>query len=339
MGPAKTTDRLNLREAPSLTARVITVIPDNTQVQITGAPKDGFYPVGYGHDNGWAFGDYLEPIEQTVLPPGKAFTTDRLNLRNEPSLEAKVITVIPSGAEVQITGAPKSGFYPVVYSTYTGWGFGDYLTRTDPDQYPVGPGYAVKPTRLLSGARRTASVLAILPRHADLTITGTPKGRFYPVTAAGKNGWANGGRIAPGSNPDDEPAGRNGFRWPARGPITLYFNPPIERGIDVGMPVGTAVRASKAGKVIFAGGSPCCSYGYYIILQHPDGYTTWYCHLSNIQVKVGQNVDDWEQIALSGNTGYSTGPHIEFQIRLNDVPMNPLNYLPAAGSNTGVPAG
>ena len=322
-----------------MTAKVITVIPDNTQVQITGAPKDGFYPVTYSQYRGWAFGDYLEPIEKDVLPPGKAFTTDRLNLRDHSSLDAKIITVIPSGAEVEIIGVPTNGFYPLKYSTFTGWGFGDYLTRNDPDQYPTGPGYVVKPTRLLASARRTATILAVLPVHADLTITGAPKGQFYPVTADGKEGWANGNRIAPGSNPDHEPTGRNGFRWPARGPITQYFNPPIERGIDVGMPVGTPVRSSKAGKVIFAGGSPCCSYGYYIILQHSDGYTTWYCHLSNIQVKVGDNADDWEQIALSGNTGYSTGPHIEFQIRLNDVPMNPLNYLPTAGAGTGIAVG
>ena len=97
------------------------------------------------------------------------------------------------------------------------------------------------------------------------------------------------------------------------------------KGIDWATPVGTAVVASSSGTVARAGWGS--GYGYVIYINHPDGKVTRYGHLSKILVKAGQSVSQGQKIALSGNTGVSTGPHIHFEILVNGVQVNPLNYL------------
>ncbi|MGN1315111.1 MAG: peptidoglycan DD-metalloendopeptidase family protein [Lachnospiraceae bacterium] len=97
------------------------------------------------------------------------------------------------------------------------------------------------------------------------------------------------------------------------------------QGIDWGVPTGTAVYASSGGTVTRAGWYG--GYGYVVYIKHPGGTETRYAHLSKVQVSVGQTVKQGQRIALSGNTGVSTGPHLHFEIRINGVAVNPLDYL------------
>lgn len=97
------------------------------------------------------------------------------------------------------------------------------------------------------------------------------------------------------------------------------------KGVDWACPVGTAVKASCAGTVVSAGWAS--GYGYCVKINHADGRQTRYAHLSKILVSVGQTVSQGEKIALSGNTGRSTGPHIHFEILINGSQVNPLSYL------------
>lgn len=99
----------------------------------------------------------------------------------------------------------------------------------------------------------------------------------------------------------------------------------LHAGIDVGVPVGTTVRASRGGRVVTAGWVG--GYGYCVIIDHGDGVSTRYGHLSQTIATVGQYVDQGEQIALSGNTGRSTGPHLHFEIRINGDAVDPAPYL------------
>lgn len=99
----------------------------------------------------------------------------------------------------------------------------------------------------------------------------------------------------------------------------------IHKGLDFGVPVGTACRASRAGTVVSAGWNG--GYGYCVLVDHGDGVRTRYAHLSSIQCSVGQYVDQGEVIALTGNTGDSTGPHIHFEIIVNGTAVNPAPYL------------
>ncbi len=106
---------------------------------------------------------------------------------------------------------------------------------------------------------------------------------------------------------------------PTRGASTYH------KGIDWATPVGTAVMASSAGTVAKAGWGS--GYGYVVYINHADGRQTRYGHLSKVLVSPGQTVSQGQKIALSGNTGVSTGPHVHFEILINGSQVNPLNYL------------
>lgn len=97
------------------------------------------------------------------------------------------------------------------------------------------------------------------------------------------------------------------------------------KGIDWATPIGTSVYASSGGTVAFAGWGS--GYGYVVFINHPDGRQTRYGHLSKIKCKTGDHVSQGQVIALSGNTGRSTGPHVHFEILINGSQVNPLNYL------------
>lgn len=99
----------------------------------------------------------------------------------------------------------------------------------------------------------------------------------------------------------------------------------LHAGTDVGVPTGTTVRASRAGQIITAGWLG--GYGNCVIIDHGDGVCTRYGHLSEVTVSVGQYVDQGQQVALSGNTGRSTGPHLHFEIRINGEAVDPTPYL------------
>lgn len=97
------------------------------------------------------------------------------------------------------------------------------------------------------------------------------------------------------------------------------------KGVDWGTPVGTPVYASCGGTVAKAGWGS--GYGYCIYINHPDGRSTRYGHLSKVLVSAGQQVSQGQKIALSGNTGVSTGPHLHFEILIGGSQVNPLKYV------------
>jgi murein DD-endopeptidase MepM/ murein hydrolase activator NlpD len=122
--------------------------------------------------------------------------------------------------------------------------------------------------------------------------------------------------------------------WPVRGWLTSDFGPryspftetnQMHEGIDVAGPIGTAVKAPAAGVVIQAGVNG--SYGNYVAIDHGYGIQTRYGHLNSISVKVGQRVKRHQPIATLGNSGRSTGPHLHYEVRVNNVPVNPAKYI------------
>ena len=88
---------------------------------------------------------------------------------------------------------------------------------------------------------------------------------------------------------------------------------------------GKPVYASAAGTVIAAGWSG--GYGKCVKISHANGYTTWYAHMSSIDVSVGQTVYQGQQVGRIGSTGRSTGPHLHFELRKNGSPLNPMRYI------------
>jgi murein DD-endopeptidase MepM/ murein hydrolase activator NlpD len=118
------------------------------------------------------------------------------------------------------------------------------------------------------------------------------------------------------------------WRWPSRGVITSRFGfrgRHHHHGIDIAAPVGTPIFAVRDGTVRFTGRRG--GYGLLVILDHGDGLTTWYGHASRILVAVGQQVRQGETIAAVGTTGNVTGPSVHFEVRRDNVPLDPLRFL------------
>jgi len=123
------------------------------------------------------------------------------------------------------------------------------------------------------------------------------------------------------------------MRWPLSGfRITTYFGQRgafqrYHTGIDLAAPYGTPIVAAKAGQVEVAGWSSM-GYGFHVVLDHGGGVETLYAHMSRIAVRAGQWVEAGQVIGYVGSTGWSTGPHLHFEVRVNGVARNPLAYLP-----------
>lgn len=124
------------------------------------------------------------------------------------------------------------------------------------------------------------------------------------------------------------------LKWPVSGPITspfgwrihpIYGYRSFHTGIDIGVPMGTIVKAARYGKVIYTGYNG--AFGLVVIIDHGNSLATMYAHLSRVFVSPGQQVRTLQSIAASGSTGWSTGPHLHFQVDLQGQPVNPMSWL------------
>ena len=143
---------------------------------------------------------------------------------------------------------------------------------------------------------------------------------------------------APGTDPSPTPAtetssssDRPGFEWPsARRSISgwTFHDPgnPGHIGLDIAAETWDPIVASADGEVVFAewGGG----YGNLVILEHEEGWSSYYAHLTEIAVTVGQQVRQGETLGGAGTTGYSTGPHLHFELRDRGRPVDPHVHLP-----------
>lgn len=121
-----------------------------------------------------------------------------------------------------------------------------------------------------------------------------------------------------------------GFIWPLKGSITKRFSDSKSsphKGIDIAAPSGALIVASKAGRVIYCD-DEIPGYGKLVIIDHGKDISSVYAHNSKFLVRVGKFVNQGTPIALVGETGNATGPHLHFEIRKNAIPRDPLAYLP-----------
>ncbi len=126
-----------------------------------------------------------------------------------------------------------------------------------------------------------------------------------------------------------------GYQWPLVGRLSSGFGPRVHpifgtrrmhTGLDIGGRSGEPIYAAKGGVVIFAGWRG--GYGNTVVVDHGDGFSTLYAHQSQIGSAVGQEVTIGEVIGFVGSTGWSTSPHLHYELRMNGQPIDPLPYLP-----------
>ncbi|MEA2015900.1 MAG: M23 family metallopeptidase [Actinomycetota bacterium] len=118
--------------------------------------------------------------------------------------------------------------------------------------------------------------------------------------------------------------------WPTWGTITSLFGERrrgyVHKGLDIANNTGTSIQTTASGTVIFTGWHG--GYGRKIIIYHGFGYTTVYAHLSKIYVEVGDKVKQGDIIGTMGNTGHSTGSHLHYEVLVDGIPNNPMDFLP-----------
>ncbi len=135
--------------------------------------------------------------------------------------------------------------------------------------------------------------------------------------------------------------------WPVEGPVTGSFGERIDpfngegafhTGVDISTAYGQSVIAPADGVVVFAGENG--GYGRLLILEHGHGISTRYGHLAGFATAVGQDVRRGDIIGYVGRSGRSTGPHLHYEVRINDVPVNPHKYMRiSVAQNFGVASG
>jgi murein DD-endopeptidase MepM/ murein hydrolase activator NlpD len=209
-------------------------------------------------------------------------------------------------------------------------------------QTPTVPPLAVAPTVITSPSQPTTS-----PANAGQMAR--TQGQVVAVAPLGSENYEplvqpmTGRLVSPDLPPlpagdaylPQDAAVSNGYAWPTRGVITSGYGRRwgrMHRGIDIGAPIGTPVIASAGGVVEFSGWNSG-GYGNMVDIRHPDGSMTRYAHNSRLLVRTGQQVDQGQQISEVGSTGYSTGPHLHFEVHpRNQGAVNPIAYLPQSRS-------
>ncbi len=169
----------------------------------------------------------------------------------------------------------------------------------------------------------------------DLLATGASGSAAYQPLLQAATGQMVSPQLPPLNGPDtylpDSRAIFNGYIWPANGLLSSGYGwrwGRMHNGIDIAGPVGTPIFAAAAGVVTYAGWNSG-GYGNLVEIEHPDGSFTIYAHNHRIVVQEGQEVDQGEQVAEMGSTGFSTGPHLHFEIHPSgEGAVNPIAYLP-----------
>lgn len=220
---SQTTDALKLRGGPSLNAEILTVIPAGGSVSIDGSAENGFYPVTWQGESGYAYGDYLSGVASGNGPAtiggqqGEMDVVDGpVNFRSGPSTDDPVISVIPDGALVALNGDSANGFVAIVYTDRSGWAHAASVFGTeddgsappaeepapeDPeapvDSVPVGDTVTGSATvfdgrlNLRTGPGTEYAVITVMEDGATVELRGDSANGFFPLSYGGTTGWAS----------------------------------------------------------------------------------------------------------------------------------------------------
>ncbi len=212
-----------------------------------------------------AFFRVLPTAAQTATT---ATTTDTLNLRSGPDLASSILTVMPKGAAVTLTGAESNGFRPVSYNGIRGWAFSTFLAIDTPPAAPSTPATTTDAVNLRSGPGTSYRVLAVMPRGVSVTATGASSNGFLPVTYNGYTGWASRDYLRLGSEPAPVP-------------------PPPPASVPTGTAVTTAALNLRSG----------AGTGFAAIAIMPGGTRV---------VLTGQSANGFHSVSYNGRGGWAS---------------------------------
>ncbi|MFL5759039.1 MAG: SH3 domain-containing protein [Thermomicrobiales bacterium] len=191
-GGFRTTTPLNLRAEPSLSAKVLLIMPAQAKVTDGGIAKNGFEKVEYNGTTGWAFGDYLASTNPDAAPSfvGEAVTTSDVNLRQGPDLTTTVQLVVPEGSAVQTSDTVVDGFRYSFYNGEDGWIYDQYLNANGARYEPESTMKTTTALNLREASSTDSKVLLVMPAGAQVTLGWWTANGFRLVTYNGKSGWA-----------------------------------------------------------------------------------------------------------------------------------------------------
>jgi murein DD-endopeptidase MepM/ murein hydrolase activator NlpD len=184
----------------------------------------------------------------------------------------------------------------------------------------------------LKGARSDKSRALVITRkqvEGEIAESKALESASAQLAAKLQAGQAQAGAAAAGSTTNTGAPSGSGFIWPLSGPITSPFGMrwgTLHPGIDIGVPTGTPIQAAGSGTVVWCGWMS--GYGNLVMIDHHNGLATLYGHQSRIAVGCNQEVSQGQTIGYVGCTGFCTGPHLHFEVRLDGTPVDPLGYLP-----------
>lgn len=220
---AVVTEPLNLRNGPSLDDGIIAVMPAGASVTLDGGSQNGYLSLSYNGTWGWGHADWIStsgsaPVDNSGAT-GTAYVFDgALNLRSGPSTSNSVITVMPDGAAVSLTGQSSGGFLSVVYNGTSGWAFADYLSTSgssapsEPSQ-PSNPGVGdtvvgsmvtTDNLNMRSGPDTSYGIITTVTTGNTVELMGDPQNGFYPVRYGGNKGWMHGSWLTSGGSTTPE---------------------------------------------------------------------------------------------------------------------------------------
>ena len=317
---------LAMRAGPGTSESRIAWLGDGDVIQVVDGPiynqNSAWYLITDGSINAYVFGDYLAgssgdgssdegpsdgpsvdaPSEQAArFNAGNAVAPvdgiDYVNIRARVSANSGHLGALEEGAAVEVVDGPfydadGDDWYLVDLGDGTeGYIWGDGLDRVSREQ--------------LGNAVAVADVEAVgEPEEVESGPTGTlvyPLADYVFTQAFGCSPFA--------------------FE-----PYDANLGCPYHNGIDLAAPLGTPLTAADGGTVKFAGWCDC-GLGYYVEVEHGNGIATIYGHMNALYVSTGQTVAQGEVLGEVGSTGFSTGPHIHFMVKVGGVPVDPLGYL------------
>jgi murein DD-endopeptidase MepM/ murein hydrolase activator NlpD len=199
-----------------------------------------------------------------------------------------------------------------------------YTVQSDDTLSSISEKFKVKVDDILKSPLNGLSAGSNLLPGAKIVVPGGVKPFMPRVVEAQANRAPAAGQGYAGPAPNF--AANGNFGWPTRGVISQGYAW-YHRGLDIANAIGIAVAAADGGYVTYAGWSPV-GYGYMVMIDHGNGFSTLYGHLSQWYVDPGQAVARGQIIGAMGSTGNSTGPHLHFEVRYGGAPVNPLVYLP-----------